>query len=584
MNIIPRSAQILLTLFRHFNETVRYICQPMPNKAFSPENFRRLSVAELTDLVPKIIAFLVAETDEKAGHIQSSATVAELTLALHYVFNTPHDILIWDVGHQAYVHKIITDRAARFFTNRKKGGISGFTNRTESTFDPFGAGHSSTSISAIGGFAQAAKLQGINRAHIAVIGDGALNGGMAYEALNHLGASGLDILLVLNDNESSIDASVGALHEFQSYAAFFDSLGWGYSGPIDGHNLPKLVDHLTQEKQNTGTRVLHVKTTKVESSRFKVQGSRLELNEKSFADVFADTLSELAAENERIIAITPAMLSGSSLVRFQSAFPARTFDVGIAEQHAVTFAAGLAASGMRPLVHLYSTFAQRAYDQIIHDVALQNLPVVFAIDRAGLVGEDGATHHGAFDLSFLNPIPNLQILAPMSGAELGEMLNYAFAQNGPVVIRFPRGSAAIETSKNTPMLSGSFRVLSLGTNVCVVSLGAIGVAVKNALAELDQLNIGHIDLRFLKPWQDYALKSALASYSQVVTVEEGSLRGGLRDSMASWLKVHLPHIELHGLGLPDRFIAHATPNELATDNGLSSAEIALFLQRIFAVE
>jgi 1-deoxy-D-xylulose-5-phosphate synthase len=551
----------------------------------NPTDLRSLSLEELKQLSAEVARFMLTNTVEKEGHMISSLAVTELTLALHYSFNTPTDILIWDVGHQAYIHKILTDRKATFHTNRKQGGISGFTSRSESRYDPFGAGHSSTSISAIGGFAQAAMQRNIRRKHIAVIGDGALTGGMAYEALNHLGTSDLDILLVLNDNEESIDQSVGALHEFQSYQTFFESLGWGYSGPVDGHNIALLTKHFKREKHNTGTRVLHVKTRKKALATWreelKIPAAKSQISHRdNYQDIFADKLIELAQRDDRIVAITPAMLGGSSLHRFQSRYPHRTFDTGINEQHAVTFAAGLAASGMKPLVHLYSTFAQRAYDQIIHDVALQRLPVVFALDRAGLVGEDGATHHGAFDLSFLNPIPNLQILAPMTGAELQRMLAYAFTQNGPVTIRYPRGNEKPFDGDPQKLESGSFRVLKTGEKICVVSLGTVGVHVEQAIVNLECHDIGHIDLRFLKPWNDAQLADVLAHYSTIVTAEEGSMRGGLRDSMAGWLAVHHPEKKLIGIGLPDAFIGHGKPGELENQTGLGLRDIELLLREL----
>jgi 1-deoxy-D-xylulose-5-phosphate synthase len=551
----------------------------------NPTDLRSLSLEELKQLSAEVARFMLTNTGEKEGHMISSLAVTELTLALHYSFNTPTDILIWDVGHQAYIHKILTDRKATFHTNRKQGGISGFTSRSESRYDPFGAGHSSTSISAIGGFAQAAMQRNIRRKHIAVIGDGALTGGMAYEALNHLGTSDLDILLVLNDNEESIDQSVGALHEFQSYQTFFESLGWGYSGPVDGHNIALLTKHFKREKHNTGTRVLHVKTRKKALATWreelKIPAAKSQISHRdNYQDIFADKLIELAQRDDRIVAITPAMLGGSSLHRFQSRYPHRTFDTGINEQHAVTFAAGLAASGMKPLVHLYSTFAQRAYDQIIHDVALQRLPVVFALDRAGLVGEDGATHHGAFDLSFLNPIPNLQILAPMTGAELQRMLAYAFTQNGPVTIRYPRGNEKPFDGDPQKLESGSFRVLKTGEKICVVSLGTVGVHVEQAIVNLECHDIGHIDLRFLKPWNDAQLADVLAHYSTIVTAEEGSMRGGLRDSMAGWLAVHHPEKKLIGIGLPDAFIGHGKPGELENQTGLGLRDIELLLREL----
>ena len=533
--------------------------------ASTPEQLRKLSVAQLPNYCQEVAAFVLGATAEKEGHIVSSLAVTELTVALHFAFNTPTDILIWDVGHQAYVHKAITGRSEQLESIRQKGGISGFTARSESAFDPFGAGHSSTSISAVGGFAEASRLQNIKRKHIAVIGDGAITGGMAFEALNHLGTSDLDILLILNDNEESIDTNVGGLHEFQNYREFFESLGWGYTGPTDGNNVTELVGLFEKEKSREGTRVLHIKTNKRPLSEWKKELGIAELPKAAhndfiaFQDVFAQKLIDLATEDSRIVAITPAMLSGSGLNAFNEKFPKRTFDVGIAEQHAVTFAAGLAASGLKPLVHLYSTFAQRGFDQIVHDVALQNLPVVFALDRAGLVGEDGATHHGAFDLSFLNPIPNLQILAPMDGAELESMLTYAFKQNSPVVIRYPRGGELKAVRTEREVARGSFRILKEGDKVVVVTLGAIGKTAQKAIKDLP---VGHIDLRFLKPWDNEALIDAFAPYQHIITVEDGSMRGGLRDTMANWLSFHAAQKKCTGLGLPDAFVLHGPLEEL----------------------
>ena len=555
------------------------------DKITSPEDLKTLTSTQLPQLCEELKRFVLESTPEKSGHILSSITVTELTVALHYVFNTPQDILVWDVGHQAYVHKVITDRKAIFSGNRKKGGISGFTARIESEFDPFGTGHSSTSISAVGGFSQSALLKNIERKHIAVIGDGALTGGMAYEALNHLGTSNLDVLVVLNDNESSIDPNVGALHEFGNYKDFFESLGWGYSGPIDGNNTDKLVRSLEAEKANCGPRMLHEKTVKRTLTYWKeslnIQPSSIIHHPSSitlYQDVFAQKLIELAMVDEKIVAISPAMLSGSSLTKFQEKFPNRCFDTGITEQHAVTFAAGLAADGMKPIVHLYSTFAQRAFDQILHDVALQNLPVVFALDRAGLVGEDGATHHGAFDLSFLNSVPNLQILAPMNAAELRGMLSYASEQRGPVVVRFPRGGEENAILEEQKIEKASFEVLQKGEKITVVSLGTIGQEVAKAVAELP--NVGHINLRFLKPWNNTELKEVLHYSSTIITAEEGSMRGGLRDAMAAWASVNLANTAVKGIGLPDQFVAHATPEELAADFGLDADGIRLAINRL----
>jgi 1-deoxy-D-xylulose-5-phosphate synthase len=551
--------------------------------ATSPEQLRKLSVNQLPDFCKEVARFVLGATAEKEGHIVSSLAVTELTVALHYAFNTPSDILIWDVGHQAYIHKALTGRSEQFKTNRQKGGISGFTARGESIFDPFGAGHSSTSISAIGGFAQAARLQNVKRKHIAVIGDGAITGGMAFEALNHLGTLNLDILLILNDNEESIDTNIGGLHEFQSYKDFFESLGWGYQGPVNDHDIVNLVRIFEKEKLREGTRVLHLKTKKQPISfwrkLFEVDAPSQPKQSDfiAYQDIFVNALIDLANADSRIVAISPAMLSGSSLTVFKGKFPNRTYDVGIAEQHAVTFAAGLAASGLKPLVHLYSTFAQRGYDQIIHDVALQNLPVVFVLDRAGLVGEDGATHHGAFDLAFLNPIPNLQILAPMDGAELKSMLAYAFAKNSPVVIRYPRGGEQHKSTEVYAIKTSSFRILKDGEKVVVVSLGTIGKMVQQAVQDLP---VGHIDLRFLKPWDDGALEAALQPYQYIISIEDGNMRGGLRDSLATWLMQHAPAKKLYGMGLPDHFIQHGSIKELNQELGFNEEALQKLLNQL----
>lgn len=539
-----------------------------------PKDLRILSADKLPQLCEELKVFVLEQTKEKEGHIRSSLTATEITVALHYVFNTPTDVLIWDVGHQAYVHKVLTERKKMMNTNRQPGGISGFTTRAESAFDPFGAGHSSTSISAIGGFAMAAQLSGIHRKHVAVIGDGALTGGMAFEALNHLGACDADILVILNDNESSIDPNVGALHEFQDYREFFETLGWGYSGVHNGNDVLRLVHLFQEEKNRTGVRVIHLKTKKF-NMPFAAESSKSEVN---MSDVFGRELVDLAGQNPGIVAISPAMISGSGLKFFQQKFPHRCFDVGIAEQHAATFAAGLAASGLKPVLSLYSTFAQRAFDQIIHDIALQNLPVVIALDRAGLVGEDGATHHGAFDLSYLNSIPNLQILAPMNGAELRGMLRYALSQNTPVAIRYPRNGGVLGVEKTPQITAGSFSVLNSGNSTVVVSLGTIGLEVSEAIHNLP--HVGHIDLRFLKPWDDAALQKALLSYKNIVTTEDGAMRGGLRDTFAAWAAHFLPDAKLHALGLPDAFVPHGSIAYLRGKYGLSAPAIRSFLEKI----
>jgi 1-deoxy-D-xylulose-5-phosphate synthase len=544
------------------------------DKVNLPDDIKSFNVAELTQLAQELVDFVKNSTQTKAGHIKSSIAVAELTVALHYIFHTPSDILIWDVGHQAYIHKVLTGRKANFFTNRKKGGLAGFTNSSESEYDPFGAGHSSTSISAAAGFAMAAKLSGKQRKHIAVIGDGAFTGGMSFEALNFLGEQQLDVLVILNDNDSSIDKNVGALAAKGNYEDYCKSVGVNYLGEVDGHNMDDLLQALKAAADSDEPRLIRVKTKK------KDLAPALSLQKdtdkkKAYQDVFAEAMIELATSNSRIVAITPAMLSGSGLNKFKQHFADRTFDVGIAEQHAVTMAAGLAADGYIPVVHLYSTFSQRAFDQIIHDVALQNLHVVFCLDRAGLVGEDGATHHGSFDVGFLNTIPNLTITAPMDGLALQSTLKAAVEGCGPWVIRYPKAEARF-LSNTLKVKTGKARVVKQGAGKAVLSLGAIGFAVSEALVSTP---FSHYDITYLKPIdKDFLLRIA-DDYSEVITVEENSARGGLGDTVRAFYADKKIDVLVRSITLPDRFIEHGTVAELHKACGLNPKAIRQFVNR-----
>ena len=492
----------------------------------SPEDLRQLSAGDLQQLAQELRRFIIEIVATKEGHLGASLGVVELTIALHYVFNTPEDLLIWDVGHQAYGHKILTGRKAEFHTNRQHNGLSGFPKRNESVYDAFGTGHSSTSISAALGMAIASQLKGENRQHIAVIGDASIASGMAFEGLNHAGVTTANLLVVLNDNAIGIDPSVGALKQYltnvkkgtQKQDNIFEALNFEYSGPIDGHNMAALLTELERLKTIDGPKFLHIITTKgkglkqAEADQVKYHapgkfnattGDLISKNNENlppkYQDVFGLTLVELAKANKKIIGITPAMPTGSSLKYMMDEIPERAFDVGIAEQHAVTMAAGMATQGLVPFCNIYSTFLQRAYDQIIHDVALQNLPVIFCIDRAGLVGEDGATHHGVFDLAYLRCIPNLIIVAPRNEIELRNIMYTA--QKGlqhPIAIRYPRGRGV------TPNWKSEFKAIEIGTgvqlnqgdNLAILSVGAISSTVSKAI---DGLNCAHYDMRFVKP-------------------------------------------------------------------------------------
>ncbi len=569
-----------------------------------PEDLRKLPEGKLPDLAAELRRFIIDVVAVKEGHLGASLGVVELTIALHYVFNTPDDRLIWDVGHQAYGHKILTGRRDAFETIRQKGGLSGFPKREESPYDAFGTGHSSTSVSALLGMALAARLQGnLQRQHIAVIGDASIASGMAFEALNHAGVTDANLLVILNDNAIGIDPSVGALKEYLTRVKkggggpgnLFECLDFDYSGPIDGHDLPGLVRELSRQKTRTGPRLLHLVTTKGKGLRQaeedqvtyhapgkfdRATGDRVRPEAPpeqgpKYQDVFGHTLVALARENPAIVGITPAMPTGSSLKYLMEAFPDRAFDVGIAEQHAVTLAAGMAAEGLVPYCAIYSTFLQRAYDQVIHDVALQNLPVVFCLDRAGLVGKDGATHHGVYDIAFLRCIPNLTIAAPMDNVELRNLLYTAQRDpSGPVAIRYPRGHSQNPDWEQPfePIPRGTGRTLKTGGQIAVLSLGPLGQEMARAIRETtDPDAFAHYDMRFVKPLDTALLDEICETHARLVTVEDGCLAGGFGSAVAEYLADRGRCLPLTRLGLQDTFVSHGTPAELYAEAGLDRA-------------
>ena len=564
------------------------------SKISSPKDLRILSLSDLLTLAQELRDFIIDIIAVKEGHLGASLGVVELTIALHYIFATPDDRLIWDVGHQAYGHKILTGRKEIFETNRQLGGISGFPKRSESDYDDFGTGHSSTSISAILGMAIASKLRGEgNRNHIAVIGDASIASGMAFEGLNHAGVTDANILIVLNDNAIGIDPSVGALKKYLTNVKqgtakdenIFECLNFDYSGPIDGHDLGALIKELERLKSVSGPKLLHVITTKGKGLK-KAEENQVayhapgkfdkktgELAPKStegqppkYQDVFGHTLVELAKKNKKIVGITPAMPTGSSMKFLMDEIPERAFDVGIAEQHAVTMAAGMAVEGLIPFCNIYSTFLQRAYDQVIHDVALQNLPVIFCLDRAGIVGQDGATHHGVYDIAYLRCIPNLIVFAPLNETELRNIM-YA-AQEGleqPIAIRYPRGRATTEDWK-TPLEKidvGIGRELKEGTKVAILSIGHIGNMVKELISELNKnAAIGHYDLRFVKPLDESLLKKVFERYDHIITIEDGCKIGGFGSAVLEFSNLHGFKNPVTIFGLEDTFFEHGTIEEL----------------------
>jgi 1-deoxy-D-xylulose-5-phosphate synthase len=578
----------------------------------SPEDLRKIPEDRLPALAAELREFIINIVAVKEGHLGASLGVAELTIALHYVFDTPTDLLVWDVGHQAYGHKILTGRKEQFHTNRQLGGISGFPKREESIYDTFGTGHSSTAVSAALGMALAAQLENnTRRQHIAVVGDASIASGMAFEALNHAGVTETNLLVILNDNAIGIDPSVGALKEYLSKVTpnnaperntIFEALNFDYSGPVDGHDLPVLLRELKRLKQTPGPKLLHVITTKGKGlkqaetdqvkyhapGKFNAETGDLwpaspTAQPPKYQDVFGKTLVTLAEQDEKVIGITPAMPTGSSLKYFMDRFPQRAFDVGIAEQHAVTLAAGMATQGYKVFCAIYSTFLQRAYDQVIHDVCLQKLPVVFCLDRAGLVGEDGATHHGVVDLAYLTCIPNLIVSAPSNEIELRNLLYTA--QQGldrPIAIRYPRGRGTLLDweAPFSRVEIGKGRTIREGTTVAVLSLGTLCHNVENAIDSLSNSSaVGHFDLRFLKPFDEPLLHHVFKNYKVIITVEEGTIQGGFGSAVAAFAAKHRYHNTLDILGVPDSFMPHGTVSQLHDISGISPESIQEALQR-----
>lgn len=570
-----------------------------------PEDLRQLKKEDLPQLAQELRDFIINIVATKEGHLGASLGVVELTIALHYVFETPKDLLIWDVGHQAYGHKILTGRKAIFESNRQLGGISGFPKREESEYDTFGVGHSSTSISAALGMAIASQLKGEDKHHIAVIGDASIASGMAFEGLNHAGVTDANLLVILNDNAIGIDPSVGALKQYLTHVKkgtqkqdnIFEALNFNYTGPIDGHNIEALISELTRLKTIKGPKFLHVITTKgkglkqAEDDQVKYHApGRFDANtgetiEKSasmqppkFQDVFGFTIVELARLNKNIVGITPAMPTGSSLKYMMDELPDRAFDVGIAEQHAVTLSAGMATQGLVVFCNIYSTFLQRAYDQVIHDVAIQNLPVIFCLDRAGLVGEDGATHHGVFDLAFLRCIPNLIIFAPSNEIELRNIMYTAqLGLQHPIAIRYPRGRGTILDWKQPfkTIEIGKAYELKKGNTLAVLSIGFIANNVSEAIEFIsNKEQIAHYDMRFVKPLDESLLHNIFNTHSLILTVEDGCVTGGFGSAILEFAAEHNYKNSIKILGIPDHFIEHGSVKELQHQTGLDPEGIA----------
>jgi 1-deoxy-D-xylulose-5-phosphate synthase len=560
----------------------------------NPTDLRQLDEVQLPQVAQELRDFIIGIVAVKEGHLGASLGVVELTIALHYVFNTPEDLLIWDVGHQAYGHKILTGRREIFHTNRQLNGISGFPKRSESVYDAFGVGHSSTSISAALGMAIASNLKGdFEKQHIAVIGDASIASGMAFEGLNHAGVTDANLLVILNDNAIGIDPSVGALKNYLTAVKegknpkrnnMIKSLNFDYSGPIDGHDIFAVIKELKRLKKVKGPKFLHVITTKgkglqqAEEDQVKYHApgkfdaSTGEIIPKSeenlppkYQDVFGLTVLDLAKANEKIIGITPAMPSGSSLKFMMDAFPKRAFDVGIAEQHAVTLSAGMATQGMIVFCNIYSTFLQRAYDQVIHDVALQNLPVIFCLDRAGLVGEDGATHHGVFDLAYLRCIPNMIVYSPLNEIALRNILYTAqLGLNHPIAIRYPRGRGQIVDWQRPyeKIEIGKGNCLKKGSKIAVLSNGTIGNTVTLALAQMNNSEaIAHYDFAFVKPLDENLLHRIFEDFETIITIEDGVIKGGFGSAIIEFSAENNYTSIVKILGIPDEFIEQGTIEE-----------------------
>ncbi len=611
----------------------------------SPDDLKKLHTEDLIQLSKELRQFIIDEVSTNPGHFGASLGVVELTVALHYVFNAPYDRIVWDVGHQAYGHKILTGRRDCFFSNRKYKGISGFPNRFESQYDSFGVGHSSTSISAALGMAVAAQKKGeTDRNVIAIIGDGSMTAGLAFEGLNNAGIENSNILVILNDNHMAIDPNVGALNEYlldittsktynrvkdevwntlgkirkfgpntQAFiqkiengiksiilrqSNFFEALNFRYFGPVDGHDVKHLTSVLSDLKHISGPKLLHCQTKK--GKGFKnaeiyqtmwhapgkfdkttgeiLKSTPVEKQAPKFQDVFGHTIVELAEKNDKIIGITPAMPTGSSLNIMMEKMPDRAFDVGIAEQHAVTFSAGLAADGMMPFCNIYSSFMQRAYDQVIHDAALQKLNIVFCLDRGGLVGADGATHHGAFDLSYMRCIPNLTVSAPLNEEELRNLMYTAqLPDKGCFVIRYPRGKGVMPEWKTEfkELEVGKGRILKQGKDIAILSIGAIGNLVCNLYEKFKnhRISIEHYDMRFVKPIDTNLLHKAFSKFDKIITIEDGSLAGGFGSAVIEFMNDNNYSAKVKRLGIPDRFIEHGTQQELYKECGYDEDSI-----------
>ncbi|RLD66849.1 MAG: 1-deoxy-D-xylulose-5-phosphate synthase [Bacteroidetes bacterium] len=618
----------------------------------SPLDLKKLDIEDLPQVSDELRQFIIDIVSTNPGHFGASLGVVELTVALHYVYNTPYDRLVWDVGHQAYGHKILTGRRDNFHTNRKYKGISGFPNRFESEYDAFGVGHSSTSISAALGMAVAAKMKGeTDRNIVAVIGDGSMTAGLAFEGLNNGGIENSNLLVILNDNHMAIDPNVGALNEYlldittsKSYnkikdeiwnmlgklkkfgpntqafiqkiengiksallkqSNMFEALNFRYFGPVDGHDVKYLVSVLSDLKDIPGPKLLHVLTKKGKGFKqaelnqtvwhapglFDKKTGEL-LNVKSdkkeapkFQDVFGHTIVELAEKNTKIIGVTPAMPSGSSLNIMMKKMPDRAFDVGIAEQHAVTFSAGLAADGMIPFCNIYSTFMQRAYDQVIHDVALQKLNVVFCLDRGGLVGDDGATHHGAFDLAYMRCIPNIIVSSPMDEEELRNLMYTAqLPDKGTFVIRYPRGKGVMPEWRTefNEISIGKARTIKEGGDVAILSIGAIGNELRKIYDRLEEenINIAHYDMRFVKPIDEELLHKTFKKFNKIITLEDGAVVGGFGSAVLEFMNKNNYTAKIKRLGIPDNFIEHGTQQELYKECGYDAESIYQEIKRI----
>lgn len=625
---------------------MEFVPGPLLKNINSPEDLKKLSRAQLHQICDELRQYIIDVVSVHGGHFAASLGVVELSVALHYVYNTPYDQLVWDVGHQAYGHKILTGRRDQFPTNRKYKGLSGFPKRSESEYDTFGVGHSSTSISAALGMAIAAKYKGENRKSVAVIGDGSMTAGMAFEAMNHAGVADSDVLIILNDNCMSIDPNVGALKEYltdistsptynkvrdeiwnlmgklpvgknfsremaskmeasikgvvNKSSNLFEALKLRYFGPIDGHNITKLVDTLKDLKDIPGPKLLHIITTKGKGYELaekdqtkwhapglfdKVTGEILKKKVDSpqppkYQDVFGHTMIELAEANSKIMGVTPAMPSGSSLKFMMDKMPHRAFDVGICEQHAVTVSAGLATQGLRVFCNIYSSFMQRAYDQVVHDVALQKLPVVFCLDRAGLVGEDGPTHHGCYDIAYMRCIPNLIIAAPMNEKELRNLMYTAQLEETqyPFVIRYPRGEGTMPEWR-TPFEAlpiGKGRKLKDGKDVAILSFGHPGNFAQAAIRSLrtEGIDPAHYDLRFVKPIDEDLLHEAFSNYSKIVTVEDGTVVGGFGSAVLEFMNANGYKADVKILGIPDRLVEHGSPKELHRECAYDAEGIA----------